>query len=307
MLKKKSQKEFSSRITDLPLILIIFSLFLFMAYFSDTMDSNTASIYVFVHYALLVFALSYFDVRGLLSMGSRILFLFIAALLGWISFSRSDVFLEALIKGEIPEFIGYLILVFPTLAVLWVFRSHDAREQLEANKNNTDNNTFFECAKMLTEEHLEGKASSKKIALEQLAYLKRETGFDEKRIDALTKGCNLEKENLNRAYLGGIDLSMAKLNNTQLMRADLSNTNLFYSDLINTSLFYANLSNANLMYAKLTNADLRYTNLSDIAYNDETEWQGATYNDKTNFGKTKFKDKKARDDAGMIYESNEQK
>ena len=306
-MKNKLSRKFNSGIVDLPLFLIMLSLFLFMAYFSDNLDSNTASIYVFVHYSLWGFALGYFDRKELLSMGSRVLFLSIAILLGLISFSRSDKFLGALIKGEVPEYIGYLILVIPTLAALWVFRSHDARKQLEANQNNTDNSTFFECARMLAEEHLEGKESFKKIALEQLAYLKRETGFDEKRIDALTKGCNLEKENLNRAYLGGIDLSMAKLNNTQLMRADLSNTNLFYSDLINTSLFYANLSNANLMYAKLTNADLRYTNLSDIVYNDETEWQGATYNDKTNFGKTKFKDEKARDDAGMIYEPEEQK
>ena len=307
MLKKKSHKKDDSDIIDLPLILIIFSLFLFMAYFSDTMDSNTASIYVVAHYWLWGFALGYCYRKELFSMGRRLLFLLIAVSLGLISFSRSDKFLEALIIGDIPEFIGYLTLVIPTLAVLWVFRSYDARKQLEANKNNTNNNTFFECAKMLTEEHPEGKISSKKIALEQLAYLKRETGFDEKRIDILTKGCDLEEENLNYAHLSGIDLSGSKLNNTHLIGANLSNANLFVGDLINTDLFCANLSNANLTYAKLTNANLKDTNLSDIAYNDKTEWQGATYNDKTNFGKTKFKDEKARDDAGMIYEPEEQK
>ena len=266
-----------------------------MACFSDNMDGNKTSIYVFVHYFLLGFFLGYCNRKELFSMGSHVLFLFIAALLKFISFSRSDEFFEALIKGEIPEFIGYLILAAPTLAVLWVFRSHDARKQLEANKNNTNNSTFFECAKMLTEEHPEGKISSKKIALEQLAYLKRETGFDEKRIDLLTQGCDLEEENLNRAQLDSIDLSKAKLNNTQLMSADLSNANLFFSYLINTYLSYANLTNANLKYAKLTNANLKGTNLSHIVYND-----------KTNFGNTKFKDKKARDDAGMIYKPDGQ-
>ena len=203
-----------------------------------------------------------------------------------------------------------LALGLPTFFILWLFRTEDVQRQIDKTEENTNNSTFFECARMLIEstqqeEEVKEKSLSAKIALEQLAYLRKETGFDEKKIDTLTKRCDLEKKNLNNALLSGLDLSGAKLNNAQLISTDLSNTDLFCSDLINTYLSYAKLNNTNLKYAKLNNANLKSTNLSDVVYNDETEWQGATYDDKTNFGDTKFKDKRARDDAGMIYQPDE--
>ena len=144
--------------------------------------------------------------------------------------------------------------------VLWVFRTHDVQEQIDKTEENTNNSTFFECARMLTEVKLaEGEPAgydslSKKTALEQLAYLRRETGFDKKRIDSLTRGLGLGGKNFNLARFNGLDLSKAYLSRAELNGADLTLAILNRAKLNGAELNGANLSGANLTEAILDGA-----------------------------------------------------
>ena len=145
--------------------------------------------------------------------------------------------------------ITLLFLGLPTFFTLWVFRTHDVQEQLDKaekqldkaekqikkTEENTNNNTFFECVRMLMfeappesdEKDRIKNSFHKKVALEQLAYLKRETGFDKKRIDLLTKSLSsLNTTELNYARLSGINLSDMNLIGISLIDADLSNADL---------------------------------------------------------------------------------
>ena len=235
--------------------------------------------------------------------------------------------------------ITILALSIPTLFILWLFRTHDTQE-------NINNSTFFECARLLATEDSPGEDEKdrienslpKKIALEQLAYLKRETGFDKKRIDLLTNNLSLNNKEFSCAQLCDINLSAAKLIKTSFNGADLSNADLSNADLSNAELIYANLKGADLvsaylqkaclMHANLEGADLRgiveRDNLSEsdlMGANPGSMNQGADlcdadlmganlkgaklgsaiYNDNTNFNDTVFENKEARDNAGMRY------
>ena len=151
--------------------------------------------------------------------------------------------------------ITILFLGLPTFYVLWVFRTRDVQEQIDKTEENTNNSTFFECARMLAEgktaeERLEEKESvqynyeslSKKTALEQLAYLRRETGFDKKRIDSLTRGLHLSSEIFEFARFNGLDLSKADLSRAKLNEAILIDAEFIGAELIGAELNGANLT-----------------------------------------------------------------
>ena len=192
--------------------------------------------------------------------------------------------------------ITILALGLPTFYILWKFRTHDVQRQIDKvqkqiakTEENTNNSTFFECARMLTEvKSAEGKPTkydslSKKIALEQLVYLKIEIGFDKKRIDSLTRGLDLGGKNFNLARFSGLDLSKADLSGANLSGADLSRADLseaklkFVADLsraklseailIDAELSEANLTGAKLDGAELTGADLTRANLTGAELN----------------------------------------
>ena len=153
--------------------------------------------------------------------------------------------------------LSLLVLGLPTFFTLWVFRTHDAQRQI-------DNNTFFECARMLASE---GKKVSKKMALEQLLYLRQKNPFYKERIDSLTQGIPLEKANLNSTQLKDInlssaDLTKAKLNDTDLTKAKLNDTDLTKADLIHVNLTKAKLNDTNLTDTDLTSANLTDTDLT---------------------------------------------
>ena len=158
----------------------------------------------------------------------------------------------------------------PIFYVLWVFRTYDVQEQIDKvqkqidkTEEDTNNSTFFECARMLAEEKsLEHDSLSKKTALEQLAYLKEETGFDKKRIDSLTRGLDLIKKIFNLARFSGLDLSKAILNEAELNEADLTGAELNEADLANAELNDANLANVKLNGADLTRAELNDAKLN---------------------------------------------
>ena len=179
-----------------------------------------------------------------------------------------------------------LALGLPTFFVLWLLRTHDVKKQIDKTEENTNNSTFFECVRMLTdpkqadEKTASGQFRLKRIALEQLAYLNRETEFNKERIKPLTQELNLKGLDLSYADLGGLDnldglnlsradlsdadLSNANLGGANLSGANLSNVNLSNADLSNADLSNANLSNANLSNADLSNADLSNANLSGL-------------------------------------------
>ena len=179
-----------------------------------------------------------------------------------------------------------LALGLPTFFVLWLFRTHDVQRQINKTKENTNNSTLFECAKMLTEKYSEGytkeNSLSAKIALEQLAYLRREPGFDKERVNLITQGLSLEGVHLRGAHLSGLDLSRANLRKAHLEDANLSGTNL---------------SGANLGYAYLQG-----TNLSNFVddVKDKNKWQFASFDEESNFDNTWLESIEARGEAGMF-------
>ena len=206
---------------------------------------------------------------------NRIISLFVTGYIGVLVMvalvEGSDVF------GSLEENLILLALGLPTFFILWLFRTRDVHE-------NINNNTFFECARMLTEKYQDVDTLStlpQTVALGQLAYLKRETGFNRKRIDRMTQGLNLKNLDLSYTDLGGLDLSRATLMLAKLNNTDLSNVNL-------------------------TDADLKGAKLNNINFDKDTIWKGAIYNDKTEFGGTKFKDESERIAVGMIYKPDRQ-
>ena len=171
--------------------------------------------------------------------------------------------------------ITILALGLPTFFILWMFRTHDvqeqlkkAEEQLKKTEESTNNNTFFECARLLAAE----PPLSKKIALIQLAYLRRETSFDKEKIDSTTKNISLNGQDLSFAQLRGINLSGALLINTSFREADLRGVNFRKAKELNVNKFYK------------------------AKYDDETDFTGTSLDGKD----------VPRDKAGMEYIPDEE-
>ena len=214
-----------------------------------------------------------------------------ASILGVLSAFFIYYFFFGLKHDILRSSITILFLGLPTFYVLWRFRTHDVQKQIDKTEEGTNNSTFFECARMLAEgktaeERLEEKKSvqynyeslSKKTALEQLAYLRRETGFDKKRIDSLTRGLHLSGEIFEFARFNGLDLSMADLNQTKLAYADLTGTILSYANLTGAYLNGAKLANANLSRVKLIGAELNRTKLNIVTNLSGADLTGAKLN-----------------------------
>ena len=186
-----------------------------------------------------------------------------------------------------------LALGLPTFFILWLFRTRDVQE-------NINNSTSFECARMLAEKYVEGNIaviSPQKIALEQLAYLKRKTSFDKEKIDILTKGLRLRGIYLDHARLSGLNLSRSKLESAKLNNADLSGVNLAG----------AYLGEVDLRGANLRGADLRGADLTNFIDDDKTKWKGAFYSYTTKFNGTRLESEANCKKEDMIYKSDEQK
>ena len=158
-----------------------------------------------------------------------------------------------------------------------------------------DDSTFFECIRLLVSEE---KKVSKKIALEQLLYLRRKNPSYKERIDSLTQGISLEGTTLDFAQLNEINLSNADfgeatLVGTRLIKANLTSARLAYACLIDTKLASADLTNAYLSSSNLTGADLEDANLTDAKlyrtdlekakYYNKAIFKGAIYDEDTKF------------------------
>ena len=246
----------------------------------------------------------------LADVNQRICSLLRASILGAVSAFFIYYVLGELGNKTLQNSITILFLGLPTSYVLWRFRTYDVQRQIDKTEENTNNSTFFECERILTEEKPpEHDSLSKKTALEQLAYLKRETGFDKKRIDSLTRGLDLGGKNFNLARFSGLDLSMANLNQTILFNANLtdailSDANLSEADLSGADLTKAYLSGADLTRADLSKTDLAGANLSGAKLAN-ANLTGSIYDDETKFSGTILKSKEMRDRAGMEYRPDE--
>ena len=191
-------------------------------------------------------------------------------------------FSRGLCNKTLQSSITILALGLPTFYTLWKFRTHDVQrqidkvqEQIAKTEEGTNNSTFFECARMLAEGEpipknvndynlIKHKSLPTKTALEQLAYLKEKTGFDKKRIDALTRGLDLRNKNFESARFNGLDLSLANLNEAELNGADLTGVELIFANLTGANLGGANLGGADLTEANLTNAELTGAELTGV-------------------------------------------
>ena len=211
--------------------------------------------------------------------------------------------ISGLCNDILQSSITILFLGLPTFYVLWVFRTHDVQRQIDKTEENTNNSTFFEYERILEEEKsapvisgsikdydelIKYEYSPEKTALEQLAYLRRETNFDKNRIDSLTRGRDLKGRNFNFARFSGLNLFEVDLTNGRLFKADLSGVNLTKAKLNGILLNGADLSGADL-----TKAVLGVNLLVGTIYDDETKFSG-----------TSFENKEARDKASMEYRPN---
>ena len=185
-------------------------------------------------------------------------FLVLAAILGiLLAASWQTKGLGDFLRLDVPlrRSLTLLFLGLPTFFLLWVFRTHDVQE-------NINNSTFFECARLLASR----ETYSEKVALEQLAYLKNETGFNKERIDLLTRNISLSK-GIEHELEKMPYFSLVQFRNLDLSYADLRYINLRRADLSGTDLREAYLSGADLTEAILTG-----TNLQDAYYNSQTRF-----------------------------------
>ena len=83
---------------------------------------------------------------------------------------------------------------------------------------------------------------------------------------------HLSGANLNHADLRGADLNRADLRGADLRLANLSRANLRGADLSDANLSGANLTDANLSFAYLASATLTAATLTDVCFDEDTEW-----------------------------------
>ena len=167
-----------------------------------------------------------------------------------------------------------LLLALPTLLLLWVFRTHDTREQINKTHNNTLTSILTHALDMITSNDLKRRS----MGLIQLAQLKKQTK-DSKDFDAqidaatrrldlstdLTEGVSLSKSVSPLKFesslfidstLENMDLSGANIRDGNLFSANLSGIKLVGADLSGANLSGANLIGANLIVAYLIGANL---------------------------------------------------
>ena len=315
-------ENFDSKYRDWPLFFIFFLSIVILGKPSILADAHPyihkviiddPSNIIFLLYGLTAFTLSRFQSMQSLPIRRRVIFLVIAAMLGIISFSNFDFRSFDLKNTEyISNYLRYLIIVLPTFATLWVFRTHDVERQIDKTQESINNSSFFECARMLTADDSSSTALAKHqyvvaleqlaylkretgfrkrrtadssstksakhqyvVALEQLAYLRRETGFDKKRIDLLTRNLVLKHKDLKSIQLSGINLLGVDLEEACLTGAYLEMARLTVANLQGVDFVAADLRNADLRYSDIRNADLRGANL------EGTKFEKAKYNAKT--------------------------
>ncbi len=212
-------------------------------------------------------------------------------------------------KGQwLNSSLSTLFLTLPTLLALWVFRTHDTREQIEKTKEqieitkeqiektriNTLTSQLTHGLDMITSNEFRRRYAG----FIQLGQLKKQTDNFNAQIDFATRYIDLRAVDLDgkpaseeqilvsldcqrallmKAPLKGMDLSGAKLRGANLKFADLAGADLTDADLAIADLTSADLTNTDLTYANLIGADL-----------SDANWKGAIFNHAIYSEDTKF-------------------
>ena len=181
------------------------------------------------------------------------------------------------IGKQLHSHLTILILGLPTFFVLWAFRTHDTKE-------NINNNAFFSALSLLSNKE------TVKQGLVQLMYLRNNRKVLIDHIDNSTKGLSISAykgANESKIDLTSLDLTGINLTNARLIDVDLSNTKLIGAKLINCE-----FSNCFALKGDFTNADLTKSKFNDGSFN-EVDFEGsiffnASLND-TNFSGSKMR------------------
>ena len=249
-------------LVDVDLILfvtIICSILLLvrLEYFIDDVD-DVISFVIFCFSAFIVFLASSSCRKKEMHILRRVLLLFGAVLLAILSINEINI-RDGDISENIEEYGDYFKIVGPALFLLWVFRTYDVQKQQE----NSNSNLLFQYGCMLADK----EPTSQRIALEQLADMRRDHSFDKNKIDMFTRRLVLKEKDFIGIKLNGINLSSAVLEKTYLGWAYMEDT----------ILMGANLNGANLEHAQLKGSDLRYSILNNA------KLKGAKYSKATQF------------------------
>ena len=158
--------------------------------------------------------------------------------------------------------------------MLWLFRTHDVKIQIEEARKNNHFNDFENAMKLFIESENPGANA---IGLILLIKIKNEDQLYIKEIDLATpnknlKGVQLQNANLQNANLQGANLVDANFSGANLIDANLSRANFSGAYLTRANLAGANLTGAYLARARfieanLTGADLNGANLTETNFN----------------------------------------
>ena len=157
-----------------------------------------------------------------------------------------------------------LLLVLPTLLFLWIFRTHDIREQIEKAEsqiNKTQINTLSSILTHALDMITSNDFKRRSMSLIQLAQLKRQTQDFDAQIDLATRGLDLSVDLSEDASLSKYT-PLSKVTPAEYKKSPLILSSLENMDLRGANLRGANLSIANLSYAKLGSVELGGANLS---------------------------------------------
>ena len=200
---------------------------------------------------------------------NRITYLLIFALLGFIAavtFYKHSYFLLGAVDLTANERLNnslfLIILSLPTLFVLWLYRTHDVKQQIEQSAEQINLSMLHKATDMVADKD----PTRKSVGLKQLDQIKKNGLFLDE-INILIKSSIGKEVNLVGAYLEGVDLEgvdleKANLQNANLQNANLAEVNLQNADLTEASLAGANLQGVNLQGVNLTGANLKEVNLA---------------------------------------------
>ena len=164
-------------------------------------------------------------------------------------------------------YLSLLIGSLPMVTVLWLFRTHDIRQQIERTKKieeSANSSKRSICADILsTGLRLisSDSVSERGIGLAQLALVRRESSEFSNQIDAVTQDLMLYQEAHSESKEAVIKLRGAKLKGVKLRGSIMKRADFEGADLEESDLEGAHFGDANLQGVNLKRANLKETNL----------------------------------------------
>ena len=202
---------------------------------------------------------------------NRITYLLIFALLGFIAavtFYKHSYFLLGAVDLTANERLNnslfLIILSLPTLFVLWLYRTHDVKQQIEQSAEQINLSMLHKATDMVADKD----PTRKSVGLKQLDQIKKNGLFlDEINIlikSSIGKEVNLEKTNLEGIDFEGVNLTKANLQEVNLQGVNLTEANLEGANLQGAKLQGAKLQEVNLQEVNLQEVNLKGVNLKGV-------------------------------------------